>query len=709
MWALARRPIEGQPASVRTLAVDLQDREATAAAIPEGSAVVHLAYWREGGAEGNLRMASSLAAACRVRGAERLVHVSTAVVAGRAPGEWVTEATPCRPADAYQRTKLRIEEELRLACAGATPLVILRPSAILGWGGATLRSLTRQLLHGSRLGNALRSALYARRPMHLVPVETVVAAVEHFLLRPALAGPDLFLVTDDEAPENTYRELERRLLRALGRRPRRPEPPALPLWCLSVLLALTGRNVLTTGMRFSSALLRATGFGPPVDLADAIDAYGRRAAEEPPPPRPADSRGPGPRGRVRPELAVVGTLVPEGGEFDSTSVSLAGQRFQRHALRALADAGLPADLVLSMRPIAAFPRERRLWLGGGRHDTGGIAVRVLPTLNVQPIKSLLAGLVAFGELVAWGRRLPPAVSRVVLSFNLSDPPGVFAWAAARLVQAQYVGWVLDLHEPGGLVADSWSRRLDFAMERRLIPRLDGLVVVADRIAQDFAPGKRYLRIESGVDPEAFLEPPPPRPVGAEPFTLVLAGTLASFNGVELALDAFALLPGDGWRLTIAGGGRLEPLVRRRAAGDPRIGYAGVLPFDELISLYRQSDLLLNLRPTIALRTQYYFPSKLLELIASGTPVVSTCTGHVETELAGRVFLLREETPEALAELLRRLRALDPEARLAVGRAGREHVLTEKTWRAQAERLADFLRDVARQPAGRAGSSASGAP
>jgi glycosyltransferase involved in cell wall biosynthesis len=463
-------------------------------------------------------------------------------------------------------------------------------------------------------------------------------------------------------------------------------------------------------MRFSSARLRATGFCAPVTLAEAIDAYGRRAAAEPLPAPPAARRAaPTERAAGEPALAVVGTLVPEGGEFDSGSVSLAGQRFQRRALRALGDAGLPADVVLSMRPIAAFPRARRLWLRGGRHDAGGVEVRVLPTLNVQPVKSLLAGVVAFRELLAWGRRLPPAVSKVVLSFNLSDPPGVFAWAAARLARAKYVGWVLDLHEPGGLVADSWSRRLDFAMERRLIPRLDGLVVVADRIAQDFAPGKRYLRIESGVDREAFLEPPPPRPAGAEPFTLVLAGTLASFNGVELALDAFALLPGDGWRLTIAGGGSLEPLVRRRAAGDPRIDYAGVLPFGELISLYRQSDLLLNLRPTIALRTQYYFPSKLLELIASGTPVVSTCTGHVENELAGRVFLLREETPEALAELLRQLRALDPEARRAVGRAGREYVLAEKTWRAQADRLGAYLREVASGPADRAGKPASGTP
>lgn len=405
---------------------------------------------------------------------------------------------------------------------------------------------------------------------------------------------------------------------------------------------------------------------------------------------------------------MVGTLVPEGGEFESGFISLAGQRFQRHALRELAAAGVSPELVLSMRPIAAFPKARRLWLSGGRHEAGGVTVTLLPTVNVQPLKSLLAGAIAALRLLAWcwRRRSEP---KLVLSFNLSDPPGLFTWAAARLGRARLVGWVLDLHEPGGLVPDTLRRRLDLAMHRWLIPRLDGLVVVADRIAHDFAPGKRYLRIEAGVDAGPFSTPPPPRDGTADCFDVVLAGSLVAFNGVELALDAFALLPGNGWRLTVAGGGRLEPLVRERATADPRIRYAGVLPFDELVTLYRQSDILLNLRPTIALRTQYYFPSKLLELIASGTPVVSTCTGHVETELAGRLFLLHEETPEALAELLRRLRALDPEARLAVGRAGREHVLTEKTWRAQAVRLEGFLREVAREPAEQAGRPASGAP
>ena len=280
LWAVARRPPDGAPAGVRCAAIDVRDVEALTAALPAGSAVVNLAYGRDGGLDANLEMAGAVAHACLRRSADRLVHISTAVVAGLARGEWVTETTPCRPADAYQRTKLAVEGELVRTVAGRMPLVVLRPTAVLGWGGANLRSLARRLLHGSRAANYLRSSLSARRTLHLVPVETVVAAIELALLRPLPVDPELYLVADDEAPENRFRELERRLLPALGKADYRVPPLPLPLWCLETLLRVSGRRVLRAGMRFSSARLRGIGFEPPIGLGDAVDEYGRRAALE---------------------------------------------------------------------------------------------------------------------------------------------------------------------------------------------------------------------------------------------------------------------------------------------------------------------------------------------------------------------------------------------------------------------------------------------
>lgn len=70
-------------------------------------------------------------------GVERLVHVSTLAVVGTPPlGGVIDEATPCRPADPYQRSKLDGENLVRMYHQTAgLPAVILRPGAFYGpWG-----------------------------------------------------------------------------------------------------------------------------------------------------------------------------------------------------------------------------------------------------------------------------------------------------------------------------------------------------------------------------------------------------------------------------------------------------------------------------------------------------------------------------------------------------------------------------------------------
>ena len=75
--------------------------------------------------------------AARRHNVEKVVHVSTVAVVGAPPPEGaIDEDTPCRPADAYQRSKLDGENMARMFHQGThLPVVILRPGAFYGpWG-----------------------------------------------------------------------------------------------------------------------------------------------------------------------------------------------------------------------------------------------------------------------------------------------------------------------------------------------------------------------------------------------------------------------------------------------------------------------------------------------------------------------------------------------------------------------------------------------
>ena len=66
------------------------------------------------------------------------------------------------------------------------------------------------------------------------------------------------------------------------------------------------------------------------------------------------------------------------------------------------------------------------------------------------------------------------------------------------IGAHLVGWLADINVPGHLVASTPASRFDFWLQKRLIPRLDGIVAITDKIISDFAPGKPYILVEGGV-------------------------------------------------------------------------------------------------------------------------------------------------------------------------------------------------------------------
>jgi glycosyltransferase involved in cell wall biosynthesis len=392
-----------------------------------------------------------------------------------------------------------------------------------------------------------------------------------------------------------------------------------------------------------------------------------------------------------PAMVFVGTIIPDEPRFHGPAFNRAAQMFQENLVDGLRQAGFPTEIVISLEPMPAFPRGRRLFVRGGTFASRtGQSVRLLPFVNFHPFKWLSAGIAVLAELVRWSWR-HRRESRIIHCVNLTMPPGLFIWLAARLTRSQTLVSVLDVFRPGALVPDTLYGRVDFALQRWLLPRYDGHMVVADAIAEDFVPGRPVCRIEGGVVPNAFdAVAKPAREDVPGPFRVVLSGSLELYNGVDLAIAAAARLP-EGFELLIAGSGTQAERVRERVAGSSRIRYLGFLDFGEVLELYRSADLLLNARLTHTMDTRYFFPSKLMELLASGTPVLSTCTGHVEQEYGPVLYLLRDETPEALAGRILDIAARPLQERQALGHRAREFMFTEKTWKKQGENLARYIR------------------
>ncbi|NTV12497.1 MAG: NAD(P)-dependent oxidoreductase [Desulfobulbaceae bacterium] len=258
---------------IETVTGDLLRPATLAGLIEPGCLVLNLSYLAAHSRAENLLAMENLVNACRRGGAHRLIHCSTAVVAGPTGPGLVDEKTPCRPLSKYGRTKLAIEELLLARASENFSVTILRPTAVFGPGGRNLLKLAEGLCQGNALGNYLKACLYNRRRMNLVCLDNVVAA----LIFLADSGPEtagqVFIIADDDSPLNNYRDLAAILREEMVLAPARLPLIPVPAFILRRLLKLAGRPTADPEVSYSSAKISALGFQKPCTLAAGISQF----------------------------------------------------------------------------------------------------------------------------------------------------------------------------------------------------------------------------------------------------------------------------------------------------------------------------------------------------------------------------------------------------------------------------------------------------
>ena len=104
----------------------------------------------------------------------------------------------------------------------------------------------------------------------------------------------------------------------------------------------------------------------------------------------------------------------------------------------------------------------------------------------------------------------------------------------------------------------------------------------------------------------------------------------------------------------------------------------------------KAALLVNPRPTAPEYTKYSFPSKNMEYMASGTPLLTTHLASLPDEYIPYVYLIEDESVEGIAETIKTVLLLDRRELDEKGRKAQQFVFTKKTGKMQANRIVNSL-------------------
>ena len=227
-------------------------------------------------------------------------------------------------------------------------------------------------------------------------------------------------------------------------------------------------------------------------------------------------------------------------------------------------------------------------------------------------------------------------------------------------------------------------------------KIQGACVITKHIHEAYLSDRHAMLLDGGLGPEILRRLFPLERSKTEfcrkETMFVLAGRLVHYNGIDLAIEAMKRNKNPDIRLVVAGNAASTSAMDEMAK-DNRIDYRGMLNLDELFALYREADVIMNIRLTKEMDTRNWFPSKFIEALATGRLVLSTNMGHMKSVYSDYCAVLEDETPDGLSAKMDEIAAVSRVERDAKGAQSRDFMLAGHTWNQQMKRMLRYCQGV----------------
>lgn len=178
-----------------------------------------------------------------------------------------------------------------------------------------------------------------------------------------------------------------------------------------------------------------------------------------------------------------------------------------------------------------------------------------------------------------------------------------------------------------------------------------------------------------------------------PKVLMYAGGIHKEFGIAELVEAFIAGSFSGWELHIYGDGNYQTELRLIASIHKEVKYFGAVPNRKIVEQQLKATLLVNPRLTAAEYVKYSFPSKILECMVSGTPLLTTQLPGMPKEYNEYVYVFDEETKEGFCRTIKRVLSKEAKELHDFGIRAKKFAINEKNNVCQAEKLCQFLEEL----------------
>ena len=350
------------------------------------------------------------------------------------------------------------------------------------------------------------------------------------------------------------------------------------------------------------------------------------------------------------------------------------QKYHRLLIEGLA-ANADVDVVANPPVNPSLMDQKKIYLP--EETEGGARYHYIPAIR-NPILKLLH--VFFGTFFRTIKLLKKDSAVIVDVLNRTA--ALAGMLASKVRGCPCVGIVTDLPD---MLGGRGTKLANFVMSH-----CTHYVLLTEAMNQRLNPAHKPYVILEGQSDIAMKGKKPSLSEKQSPRVCLYAGGVSRQYGLPQLVEGFVKADLPNTKLHIYGPG--DYVEELKATEHPNVFYGGMLLSSEIVEKERQATLLVNPRPTDEEYVKYSFPSKTMEYMASGTPVLTTRLPGMPKEYYPHVYFIEEETAEGICRALQKVMGQSEEALFEKGELARSFVLDTRNNVVQALRILKMLKN-----------------
>lgn len=233
-----------------------------------------------------------------------------------------------------------------------------------------------------------------------------------------------------------------------------------------------------------------------------------------------------------------------------------------------------------------------------------------------------------------------------------------------------------------------AKKLQINHFKRNLKKVDCYVLLTKYMKEWFEWDVKYTVVE-GISSKTKEDLKKPDQIKEKRKSILYAGMIEEKYGVVDLVKAFMQIDNDEWSLELFGNGSSVNKIRELSKDDSRIHLRGLAPNAQVLREQKEVELLVNPRNDTQSFTKYSFPSKVIEYMGSGTPMIGYKLSGMPEEYK-EYFYCVNNTENGLYDTLKMAMQLSSKERNEMGLQAQEFIVTKKTAVVQCNKIIEML-------------------